>query len=323
MPTAYVGLKPKRMTRIGVISEPPPMPVSPTIEPISRPVSVNCQVIATAQSIIPAPTVSFVASSMRMNAPVSRFSAYGSTASGSERRSRTTPMSFSSSRSGRGDLLERLDVGERDELVDDRAHRARRVLDADLRARLERPLAHPADARLDLARDDRRRAPGRRACCRGRRRRRRRAGSSPTAAARRPRAARRRSRPPRRASAGPTAARRPRRPPARRRPRPCPRSRGSRGARRTSAGSPTAPGSGGASRFRSNAISIVSRCSSSGGPSYHGMCSERVDDVVAAAAPTSGSRAGRREAEQSRGRGRSRRSAPATSRRDPSCSRRP
>src|SRR6266545_611721 len=55
-----------------------------------------------AQMIIPAPTVSFLDSSMRMNAPVSRFSAYGSTASGSESRRRTTPMSFSSRRSGPG-----------------------------------------------------------------------------------------------------------------------------------------------------------------------------------------------------------------------------
>src|SRR6478609_1132648 len=44
VPTAYVGLNPKTITRIGVISEPPPMPVSPTIEPIRRPVSVNCHV---------------------------------------------------------------------------------------------------------------------------------------------------------------------------------------------------------------------------------------------------------------------------------------
>src|SRR5258708_32151117 len=44
VPTANVGLKPKTITRIGVISEPPPIPVKPTIEPIRRPVSVNCQV---------------------------------------------------------------------------------------------------------------------------------------------------------------------------------------------------------------------------------------------------------------------------------------
>ena len=73
-----------------------------------------------------------------------------------------------------------------------RAHRARRVLDGEPRARLERPLAHPADARLELARDDRRLRPGRRACRRARRRRRPRAGSSPTAAGPPPRAARRR-----------------------------------------------------------------------------------------------------------------------------------
>ena len=45
VPTAYVGWKPKTITRIGVINEPPPIPVRPTIEPISRPVSVNCQVM--------------------------------------------------------------------------------------------------------------------------------------------------------------------------------------------------------------------------------------------------------------------------------------
>src|SRR5206468_7590342 len=45
---------------------------------------------------IPAATVSFVASSTRMKAPVSRLSTYGSTASGSDRRRRTIAMSFSS-----------------------------------------------------------------------------------------------------------------------------------------------------------------------------------------------------------------------------------
>src|SRR5579864_1250816 len=49
-----------------------------------------------------ATTVSLDDSSIRMNAPVSRFSAYGSTASRSESRRRTTPMSFSASRSGAG-----------------------------------------------------------------------------------------------------------------------------------------------------------------------------------------------------------------------------
>ena len=44
---------------------------------------------------MPAATVSFVASSTRMKAPVARFTSYGSTISGAERRSRTRPMSFS------------------------------------------------------------------------------------------------------------------------------------------------------------------------------------------------------------------------------------
>jgi hypothetical protein len=46
VPTASVGLNPKTITRIGVISEPPPMPVMPTSVPISRPVRTNCQVIS-------------------------------------------------------------------------------------------------------------------------------------------------------------------------------------------------------------------------------------------------------------------------------------
>ena len=41
-----VGLKPKKITRMGVSSEPPPIPVSPTSTPIRNPLSVNCQVMA-------------------------------------------------------------------------------------------------------------------------------------------------------------------------------------------------------------------------------------------------------------------------------------
>src|SRR6185312_5172261 len=55
---------------------------------------------ALAPTTMPAPTVSFVASSMRMKEPVSRFSAYGSTQSGSDRRRRTRPMSFRPSCAG-------------------------------------------------------------------------------------------------------------------------------------------------------------------------------------------------------------------------------
>ena len=43
VPTASVGLNPNARMRIGVISEPPPMPVSPTSAPISRPVTESCQ----------------------------------------------------------------------------------------------------------------------------------------------------------------------------------------------------------------------------------------------------------------------------------------
>jgi hypothetical protein len=45
VPTASVGLNPKTITRIGVINEPPPIPVMPTSVPISRPVRTNCQVM--------------------------------------------------------------------------------------------------------------------------------------------------------------------------------------------------------------------------------------------------------------------------------------
>src|SRR5205814_8260469 len=46
VPTASDGLNPKTITRIGVISEPPPIPVIPTRAPISRPVRTNCQLIS-------------------------------------------------------------------------------------------------------------------------------------------------------------------------------------------------------------------------------------------------------------------------------------
>src|SRR4051794_29941714 len=55
-----------------------------------------------ASPTMPAPTVSFVASSTSTNAPVARFWAYRSTASGSASRKRTTPRSFSSSFPGDG-----------------------------------------------------------------------------------------------------------------------------------------------------------------------------------------------------------------------------
>src|SRR3954453_5191445 len=48
VPTASVGLNPKTMTRMGVISEPPPIPVIPTSVPISNPVRTNCQFMSVA-----------------------------------------------------------------------------------------------------------------------------------------------------------------------------------------------------------------------------------------------------------------------------------
>ena len=44
MPTAVFGSKPKIRISIGVISEPPPIPVMPTSVPTARPAITNCQV---------------------------------------------------------------------------------------------------------------------------------------------------------------------------------------------------------------------------------------------------------------------------------------
>ena len=117
-----------------------------------------------AERTMPAPTVSFVASSSRMNAPVARFSRVRVDA---ERLGEPEPddadvVQLEPLR--RGSVGERVDVDDRDELLDDGAHGPGRVLDGELRARLERTLAHPADARLQLACDDRRRRRDRRAC---------------------------------------------------------------------------------------------------------------------------------------------------------------
>ena len=43
MPIATVGLNPNRNTSIGVINEPPPIPVMPTSRPISSPASESFQ----------------------------------------------------------------------------------------------------------------------------------------------------------------------------------------------------------------------------------------------------------------------------------------
>ena len=113
------------------------------------------------------------------------------------------------------------------------------------RAGLERPLAHPAERRLERPRGHRlvvrvdEHVAARHVDLVLEADRHGHARASPRRSGRRP------CRPRRRGCAGRTAARARRRRPARRRRRPGPRSRGSRGARPTSAGSPTARGSGG------------------------------------------------------------------------------
>jgi len=97
-----------------------------------------------------AAAVSFVCSSIRMNEPVWRLSAYASTASGSDPEADDGDVVQDQSR--RGCLLgKRLNVDDGDELVGDRACRPRRVLERQLRALLERTLARPADTGFDLA----------------------------------------------------------------------------------------------------------------------------------------------------------------------------
>ena len=190
---------------------------------------------------MPAPTVSFVASSTSTNAPVWRLTAYGSTSNGLASRRRTRARSLSARPSaGRSSL--RLDVEDGDDLVEDRARPAGRVLDAEARAGLHRSLAHPADGRLELAGRDR--------------------GIGRVAEHVSPRDVEMLREPDddrlalhgdveraivrlddsRRSRAVRTGGRAPRHPRAIRRPRPGLRSRGSRDARPTSAGSPTAPG---------------------------------------------------------------------------------
>ena len=86
--------------------------------PIGAPAS------SVAETIIPAPTVSKVCSSIRMKAPVVRFCSYGSAITGSRVRSRTRPMSLSWSSVGRGGLVERVHVDARLEVLDRRRARA-------------------------------------------------------------------------------------------------------------------------------------------------------------------------------------------------------
>jgi hypothetical protein len=45
VPIAVVGLNPRKITMMGVRSEPPPIPVIPTRVPTSRPESASCQLM--------------------------------------------------------------------------------------------------------------------------------------------------------------------------------------------------------------------------------------------------------------------------------------
>ena len=108
-------------------------------------------------STMPAATVSFVPSSMRMNAPVARQAAYGSAAIGSPRRSRTRARSLSSSRSA-GACSSEVTSRRCAMRVEPRADRAARVLEQVAAAGPRRGVAEPAERRVQLAR----RTPARR-----------------------------------------------------------------------------------------------------------------------------------------------------------------
>ena len=102
--------------------------------------------------IIPAPTVSFVDSSIRMKLPVARLRRYSSTSNGADRRRRRRPISLSSSDCGVLGPVQGVHVKAVAELVDLGQRRARGVLDPVAPGGLERPLGQPADHRLELAR---------------------------------------------------------------------------------------------------------------------------------------------------------------------------
>ena len=195
----------------------------------------------TGSTTMPAATVAFVCSSMRMNAPVARFSAYGSSAT-RLRGAQAQPPDVVELQRGRGGVApERVDVDRVQQVGDRRAGAPRRGLQDVAPAGPQRPLVEPAHVGDELA-HDRRRGHGARddlpardvevvgqADRHGHRR------------ARPRRAARRRCRCRRPASARRWAARRrPRRRAASRRPR-GPRSRGSRGGRRRAGARRTAP----------------------------------------------------------------------------------
>ena len=119
---------------------------------------------------------------MRMNAPVARLRRVGveRRAGGATRRLHAADVVELELGGRRLVAVERVDVEARDDLVDDRATVACRVLDRGTRPRAQRPLGHPADIGLELARPVRRGSRAGRSCRRARRRCRPRAAPSPT-----------------------------------------------------------------------------------------------------------------------------------------------
>ena len=224
---------------------------------------------------MPAATVSFVASSTRMNAPVARFTAYGSTSSGPARRSRTARDVVQ--RRGRPPAPARASRRRATTSTSSRIARDQRVVCLMAsRAPGLRPGARSSSRRSPRARAPPRAGrPGRRAC--------RRAGTSTSSASRTTtdcpctatssgavvRLDRRDG-----GARGRRAARRPRRRRATRRPRPGPRSRGSRGARRDIGRITHCTGKRRCAASRSPAISIVSRRSRNVPPSHQGIRSD-------------------------------------------------
>src|SRR5579862_1592198 len=127
------------MIRIGVISEPPPTPVSPTISPSPRPVSVNCQLTGSRGREHHAGT----------HRLVRRLVDEDEGARGAIHGIRIDTERLREAQAHDADVvqleplgsryvLDRVDVDTGYELVGDRAHRAGRLLHGEPRARLER-----------------------------------------------------------------------------------------------------------------------------------------------------------------------------------------
>ena len=271
----------------------------------------------------PAPTVSFVASSTRTNAPVCAVRPRtGRRAAAPASRSRTRARSLSASAVGRH-LLERLDVERRADLLEDRrassascASRPSRAPVATGRSLIQQTIASSSRAATGGSAGSQSMSPRETSSVV------RRADDDRLALDGHVERAVVRSRPRRRSCARPRGARRPRRLRATRRPRPRRRSRGSRGARRSSAGSTHCTGKRRWAASRSPAISIVSRRSRNVPPSHHGIRSDgstTLSPCSAAIGIASASRTPSWSQSPSELRARSRGTAPRRTRPGPSC----